>query len=84
MVCVKGKLAVVGISDVLELEYSCEICGLLWRVRVDANEKGNTMALTFRSPRLQTRYSETKHKWNLGMKTLSMETHVVKTSTFGT
>jgi hypothetical protein len=68
---------------VLELEYSCEIYGLLRRVRVDANRKGHTIAFTFKGPRLETRYSETKHKWNVGIKTLSMETHTVKSSSFG-
>jgi hypothetical protein len=29
------------------------------------------------SPRLRTRYDETKHQWNLGIEDLSMKTHVV-------
>jgi hypothetical protein len=57
--------------------------GLLWRVCVDANGKGYTMALSFRGPCLDTIYVEIKHKGKLGIKTLSMEIHTVKSSTFG-
>jgi hypothetical protein len=66
-----------------ELEYSCEIYGLFQRVLMDANGKGHMMALSFGGPRLETRYIEIKHKGNLGIKTLSMETHIVKSPTFG-
>jgi hypothetical protein len=40
-------------------------------------EKGHTMALSFRGPRFETRYSKTKHKQNLGIEALSTKTHVV-------
>jgi hypothetical protein len=50
---------------------------------MDANGKGHMMALSFGGPRLETRYIEIKHKGNLGIKTLSMETHIVKSPTFG-
>jgi hypothetical protein len=57
--------------------------GLLWRVCVDANGKGYTMALSFGGPHLGKIYNEIKHKGKLGIKTLSKETHTVKSSTFG-
>jgi hypothetical protein len=47
--------------------------GLLWRVRVDANRKGYTIALSFGGRRLETIYVEIKHKEKFGIKTLSME-----------
>jgi hypothetical protein len=50
---------------------------------MDANGKGYTMALSFGGPCLETIYVEIKHKGKLGIKTLSMDTHTVKSSTFG-
>jgi hypothetical protein len=35
-------------------------------------------SLSFGGPRLETGHGGTKHKGNLGIKTLSMETHIVK------
>jgi hypothetical protein len=62
---------------VLEPEYSCEINGLFWRVRVDSNRKGHTIALSFGSSHKETSYVETKHQWNLRIEALSTKTHVV-------
>jgi hypothetical protein len=66
-----------------ELEYSCEIYGLFWRVLMDANGKGRMMALSFGGPRLETRYAETKHKWDREIEALSMKTHIVDVINFG-
>jgi hypothetical protein len=73
----QGNLSVVGISNVLEPEYSREIYGSFWRVLMDATDIGHIKSLSFRGPRFETRYPETKHKQNLGIEALSTKTHVV-------
>jgi hypothetical protein len=44
---------------------------------MDATDTRHIISLSYGGSRLETRYIETKHKWNLGIKTLLMETRVV-------
>jgi hypothetical protein len=44
---------------------------------MDATDKGHIISHGFGSPHMETRYVETKHKWNIGVEALSMKTHII-------